>query len=640
MRRPNFAFTIRRRLLLLTMVPILGLVGVGSVFLARVYTDYSSMKADLGTMADCRQELAHFMALSWQFQTERDAALALCTGQDGARLRAAYQEQTTITDRAIAKMMQSLDSLVISPQAAAFREKAVTVKEIFGKLVPEVRQQALAANPVSAGITSNYVKLVFAALYIPECYRSLLNQPETLNYYDGIMTLVKIREQEMLVSSLVLHGVGPEGLKKEDLALLRKQFYALTESEYYLRKFYPALRNEHDAVYRNDEAAGAYYQYLTSMAGTQREDAPLPIFVVPWSQLPDFVARKNGHYLRLVDFGFDVSRQALAQAADGSKRHALTLAATILVLLGLSLGGSRLIARNTQRRLAAVAGSIDSSSADLDAAAGQLTSASDTISRNASNEAAAIEEISASLRELSAVAQSSRAHATKAHTDATNARASVDAGLKAVTELGTAMDSVTASGQKITQIITRINEISFQTNLLALNAAIEAARAGEAGAGFSVVAEEVRTLARRCAEAAGETATLIGASTQDTKLALERSGHVTRYFESISANVHNMSESVTQISGNFEVQTGNLEQISTTVTQEENVIQSTAAIAEETSSAAVSLQHQVKNLERNVESLEVLLGHREGGATGTGPGLEPESAPKGRGDSAPAQAEA
>jgi methyl-accepting chemotaxis protein len=301
------------------------------------------------------------------------------------------------------------------------------------------------------------------------------------------------------------------------------------------------------------------------------------------------------------------------------------------------LGGSLLISRSTQRRLAAVAGSIDSSSADLDAAAGQLTSASDTISRNASNEAAAIEEISASLRELSAVAQSSRAHATKAHTDATNARASVDAGLKAVTELGTAMDSVTASGQKITQIITRINEISFQTNLLALNAAIEAARAGEAGAGFSVVAEEVRTLARRCAEAAGETATLIGASTQDTKLALERSGHVTRYFESISANVHNMSESVTQISGNFTVQTENLEQISTTVTKEENVIQSTAAIAEETSSAAVSLQHQVKNLERNVESLEVLLGHRETGATRTGPGLEPESAPNGQGDSQPSK---
>ena len=106
-----------------------------------------------------------------------------------------------------------------------------------------------------------------------------------------------------------------------------------------------------------------------------------------------------------------------------------------------------MIPRSTQRRLAAVAGSIDSSSADLDAAAGQLTSASGTISRNASNEAAAIEEISASLRELSAVAQSSRTHATKTHTDATNARASVDAGLKAVTELGTAMDSVTAERQ-------------------------------------------------------------------------------------------------------------------------------------------------------------------------------------------------
>jgi methyl-accepting chemotaxis protein len=594
------------------------------------------MKADLGTMADCRQELARFLALSWQLQTERDLALALCTGQDGAKLRAAFQAQAAITDRGIAEMMQSLDGLTNSSRATAFREKAATVKEIFGKLLPEVRQQALAANPVSAGITSNYVKLGFGALYISECYRSLLNEPATLNYYDGIMTLVKIREQEMLVSSLVLHGVGPAGLNKEDLALLRKQFFAMTESEYYLRKFYPALRNEHDAVYRNDEAAGAYYLYLTAFAGTQREDTPLAPFVVPWSQLPDFIARKNGHYLQLVDFGFEVSRQALAKSAEDSKLHALTLAATILVILGFSLGGSQLIARTTQRRLATVAGSLDSSSTDLDAAAGQLTSASATISRNASNEAAAIEEIGASLRELASVAQSSRAHATKANSDATNAKASVEAGLKAVTELGTAMDSVTASGQKITQIISRINEISFQTNLLALNAAIEAARAGEAGAGFSVVAEEVRTLARRCAEAAGETATLIGTSTQDTKLALERSGHVTRYFENISTDVHNMSESVTQISGNFEVQAENLEQISTTVAKEEEVVQSTAAIAEETSSAAVSLQSQVKNLELNVASLEALLGRREGGATGVDPGFAPDPAPRGRGDFAPA----
>ena len=98
---------------------------------------------------------------------------------------------------------------------------------------------------------------------------------------------------------------------------------------------------------------------------------------------------------------------------------------------------------------------------------------------------------------------------------------------RASTEMAVAIHGITTSSNSISKIISTIDEIAFQTNILALNAAVEAARAGEAGMGFAVVAEEVRSLAKRSADAAKETAAMIEAAVNQSQLGVEVNSKVT-----------------------------------------------------------------------------------------------------------------
>ncbi len=249
-------------------------------------------------------------------------------------------------------------------------------------------------------------------------------------------------------------------------------------------------------------------------------------------------------------------------------------------------------------------------------ASAQLLSSSQQLADHASEEAARNEEVCATLDELSAMSASNTRLLEEAQTQVGEARTSADFGSKAMAEMSDAMSAINHSSKEISEIISSIERIAFQTNILALNAAVEAARAGEAGAGFSVVAEEVRALAQRSAKAAADTNQRIANAMENSRIGAKKTQEVGDHLSEVVAHIHKFSVSTDQIASAVAVQSRGISEVATVMAEMSDATQGVAASSEENAASAAELSGITGVIQESSVSLDQLVGIERRGAEG------------------------
>ena len=277
-------------------------------------------------------------------------------------------------------------------------------------------------------------------------------------------------------------------------------------------------------------------------------------------------------------------------------------------------------------KLTEVVGQLRHTSGSLKTATGEILSGANDLSERTTKQAATIEETSAAMEQLATTVLKNAERAKDASVNAAQVTRTAEEGGQVMDAATAAMERITQSSAKISNIIGMIDDIAFQTNLLALNASVEAARAGDAGKGFAVVAVEVRRLAQSAAQASSEVKVLIeqsaGEVNSGSKLVGDAAGKLKAMLDAARGN-NGLLESIANESRE---QASAIEEVTTAVRTMDEMTQHNAALVEETNAAIEQTEAQASELDRIVDvfriSQEATRGRSEPAAPAGARGLQ------------------
>lgn len=297
----------------------------------------------------------------------------------------------------------------------------------------------------------------------------------------------------------------------------------------------------------------------------------------------------------------DIGR-ILSEMADGN------IAVDVAKNEGYYIGDFRILAeslKTIRTKLTDVMCNISNISNQVNMGTDQVFSGVQTLSRGTVEQSVSVEGLVANVTEITSQIKDSavRCHDASELVDRANGYAA-EADTK-MAELIAATKNIDESSAKIGSIIKTIEDIAFQTNILALNASVEAAHAGDAGEGFSVVADEVRSLAAKSGEAANNTGLLIERSIKDVQIETESTDHVISAMQIINECIQSIKALMDDIALASAQQSEKIASVEAGIKDISQVVQVNSAVAQESATVSRELSEQAKILNGLIQQFRI-----------------------------------